>query len=114
MVRDIIEKYGIKDEDLWIQSDNVPSQYKNRHAFRFYQKLADEFNLRIIRTYGAAGHGKGIIDAMSSFGSKNILRHDIVTLNVFSNSSEIIVDYLAKKKPQFSFNNVPAGKVALQ
>ena len=114
MVRDIIEKYGIRDEDLWIQSDNVPSLYKNRHALRFYQKLADEFNLRIIRTYGAAGHGKGIIDAMSSFGSKNILRHDIVTLNVFSNSSEIIVDYLAKKKPQFSFNNVPAGKVALQ
>ena len=114
VVRDIIEKYGIRDEGLWIQSDNVPSQYKNRHAFRFYQKLADEFNLRIIRTYGAAGHGKGVTDAMSSFGSKNILRHDTVTLNVFSNSSGIIVDYLAKRRPQFSFTNVPADKVALQ
>ena len=114
VIRDIIEKYGIRVEDLWIQSHNAPPQYKNKHAFRLYQKLADDFNLRIIRTYGAAGHGKGVIDAMSSFGSKNILRQDIVTLNVFSNSSEIIVDYLAKKKPQFSFTNVPAGKVALQ
>ena len=45
--------------------------------------MADEFKLRIIRTYGAAGHGKGVIDAMSSFCEKNVLRHDIVTLNVF-------------------------------
>ena len=94
--------------------DNAPFQYKNKHVFRFYQKLADEFNLRIIRTYGAAGHGKGVIDAMSSFGAKNILRHDIVTLDAFFNSSESIVDYLAKKKPQFSYTNVPAHKVALQ
>ena len=49
-----------------IQSDNAPTQYKNRQAFALLQKLADEFNFRIIRTYGAAGHGKGAIDAMSS------------------------------------------------
>ena len=49
------------------------NRYKNKHAFAFYQKLADDFGLRIIRTYGAAGHGKGAIDGMSSFGVKNIL-----------------------------------------
>ena len=113
VIRDIIEKYGIRVEDLWIQSDNAPSQYKNKHAFRLYQKLADEFNLRIVRTYGAAGHGKGVIDAMSSYGAKNVLRHDIVTLDVLFKSSESIVDYLAMKKPQFSYTNVPADKVAL-
>ena len=41
VVRDIIEKYGIRDDELWIQSNNAPSQYKNKHAFRFYQKLTD-------------------------------------------------------------------------
>ena len=113
VIRDIIEKYGIRVEDLWIQSHNAPPQYKNKHAFRLYQKLADDFNLRIIRTYGAAGHGKGVIDAMSSYRAKNVLRHDIVTLDILFKSSESIVDYLAKKKPQFSYTNVPADKVAL-
>ena len=79
VLRDLIVKYNISNEDLWIQSDNASSQYKNKHYFGLLQTLADEFNLRIIRTYGAAGHGKGTIDAMSSFGVKNILRKDIVT-----------------------------------
>ena len=73
VVRDIIARYNITDEDFKIQSDNAPTQYKNKHAFSLYQKLADDFNLYIIRTYGASGHGKGVIDAMSSFGAKNIL-----------------------------------------
>ena len=50
---------------------------------------------------------------MSSFCEKNVLRHDIVTLNVFFfNESETIVDYLARKKPQFSYKNVQAYEVA--
>ena len=48
VIKDIIEKYDIRNEDLWIQSDIAPSQYKNKYAFSFYQKLADEFKLRII------------------------------------------------------------------
>ena len=99
VIRDIIERCGIKNEDLWIQSDNTSTQYKNKHAFAFYQKLADDFGLRIIRMYGAAGHGKGAIDGMSSFRVKNILRHDIITQDTFFNDSESIVNYLAQKKP---------------
>ena len=70
--------------------------------------------MRIVRTYQAAGHDKGVIDTMSSFGAENIMRHDVVTLDVFLNSNESIVDYLAKKKPQFIYTYVPADKVALQ
>ena len=73
--------------------------------------MADESGLRVIRTYGAAGHGKGVIDAMSSFGAKNILRYDIITRDVFFNDSEAIVDYLAKNKPEFCYTNVPASEV---
>ena len=83
VVQDIIAKYNIKDEDFWIQSDNAPTQYKTKHAFSLYQKLVDDFNLLIIRTYGASGHGKGVIDAMSSFGAKNILRQHYHTGCIF-------------------------------
>ena len=85
------------------------SQYKNKHAFAFYQKLAYDFGLRIVPKYGAAGHGKGAIDGMSSSGVKNILRHDIVTQDIFFNDSESSVNYLAEK--EFSYTNVPALEV---
>ena len=111
VIWDIIQKYDIQNEDLWIQSDNAPTQYKNCHAFTLYQNLADEFNLRIIRTYGAAGHGKGAIDAMSTFGAKNILRNDIITKDVFFNDSYRIVNYLATKKPEYSYTEVSALEV---
>ena len=45
-----------------------------------------------MRTYGAAGHGKGTIDAMSSFGVNNVLRRDIVTQDVFFDTREEIID----------------------
>ena len=33
VIRDIIERYGIKNKDLWIESNNVSSQYKSKHLF---------------------------------------------------------------------------------
>ena len=64
------------------------------------QKLADEFNLRIIRIYGVAGHGRDTIDAMSSFGVENVLRRDILTQDMFFDKSEEIVEYPIIKNPQ--------------
>ena len=57
-----------------------------KHSFRIFQSLA-EFNLSIIRIYSTAGNGKGMTHAMSSFGVNYILRKDIVTHDVFFNSS---------------------------
>ena len=103
MLCNLISKY-----DLWIQSDNASSQYKNKLPFGLLQELSDEINLRIIRTYGAAGHEKGAIDGMSSFGVRNVLRKNIVAY-VFFNKSEDIVNYLTVKNPQFSYTHVPTG-----
>ena len=47
---DIIARYGIKNEDFWIQGDNTSNQYKSKHSVGLLQQLADEFGLRIIRT----------------------------------------------------------------
>ena len=53
---DIITICKIKSEDPWIHSGKK----------QFYHKVSKEFNLRITKKYGAAGHGKGLIDAMSN------------------------------------------------
>ena len=62
-----------------IKSDNAPAQYKNKYAFKLSQSSANKY-IAIVRVYGAAGHGKGLIDDMSSFVVKSILRRDIVAL----------------------------------
>ena len=54
---------------------------------------------------------KGVIDEMSSFGVKNILRHDIITQDIFFNDSEGIVNYIAQKKPEFFYMHVLALEV---
>ena len=60
VLRDIIIKYDIRNQDLWSQNANGLTQYKNKNAFFLLEKLAKEFSFRIIRIYGAAGHGKGL------------------------------------------------------
>ena len=109
VIRDIIDKYNIQNEDLWIQSDNASSQCKNKYSFGLLNKLASEFNLRIIHTHGAAGHGKGAIDGMSSF--ENVLRKDIVIHNISFNKSEEVVDYLEIKCPHFSYTHLLSDDV---
>ena len=95
VLQDIFNDRNIKDETVMIKSDNAPTQYKNLHAFHSMQELADEFNITIIRIYGAAGHGKGLIDSMSTFGCKSILRRDIVGQDRWFSKSEEISDYLS-------------------
>ena len=52
------------------------------------QNLADRFNVVIVRILGVVGHEKGLIDAMSSFGVKSILRGDILTLDKWFSDSK--------------------------
>ena len=106
VLRELIIHYNISNKDLRVQSNNASSQYKNKHSFGLQQSLADEFNLRIIRTYGVAGHGKGVIDALSNFSVKNILRKDIVTHDVFFNNSCDMAEYLASKNVQYYCNTI--------
>ena len=112
VLRDLVRRYGTKNEDVVIQSDNASTKYKNRHAFVLLQRLADEFNLRIIRTYGAPGHAKGTVDVMSSFGVKTVLRRDIVAQDIFFGKCENNVDYLNIKNPQFYYAHIDTDMLA--
>ena len=81
-----------------VKSDNAPTQYKKKWAFEYYSSLAKKYNVRIIGIYGAAGHGKGLIDAMSSFDVKSILKKDIIGLDVWFGDSRDIYEYLDMRK----------------
>ena len=76
VLHDIFGRWNIRGETILLKSGNAWNQCKDKYAFGV------KYNVRIIRLYGAAGHGKGLIDAMSSFGVKSILRKDIVTGDV--------------------------------
>ena len=61
------------------------------------QNLSYTYNLRIIRIFGATGHGKGLIGAMSNFGPKSILRRDIVAFDLWFADSKEICSYLTDR-----------------
>ena len=61
---DLFDKLSIKNETTMIKSDNALTQYKNKYAFNSIQTLSNDYNVKIIRIFGAAGHRKGLIDAM--------------------------------------------------
>ena len=48
---------------------------------------------------------------MLSFGVKNACRHNIVTKVILFSDSKSIVNYLAQKKPEFSYTHVPVLEV---
>ena len=95
VLEDIFLERKIKNEAVIIKSDNAPTQYKNKYAFESLQEQSGKFNVVILRIYGAARHGKGLIDSMSSFGCKSILRRDMIGKGVWFSSSEEILEYLS-------------------
>ena len=95
VLQNIFQRWDIKSKILIIKGDNALTQYKNEYTFQPMLNLYNKYNVRTIRTYGAASHGKGLIDAMSSFSLKSVLRRDAATDDYwFQNSSEIC-EYLS-------------------
>ena len=94
VLNDIFDLQNVWNETVLIKSDNCQEQYKCLYAFSSYQQLANKYNSIIIRVYGAAGHGRGLIDAMSSFGVKGILRRSIIGKDIFFADSNEIKEYL--------------------
>ena len=98
VLEDIFDRWEIRDETIVVKSDNAPTQYKNKWAFESYSSLAKKYHGRIIQIYGAAGYGKGVIDVMSSFGVKSILKRDITGLDVWFGDNRYICEYLDRRK----------------
>ena len=55
------------------------------------KELAKKFNITVAWFYGEAGHGKGLVDAMLSFGCKQSIKHAIAAEDrLFKNASEMV------------------------
>ena len=70
------------------------------------QQLANNYNFTVIRVYGPGAHVKGLIDSISSFCCKSILRRDIIGNDVWFSISEETPDYLALRGDNTMRNTV--------
>ena len=77
VIEDIIQKHPevIEKGVLVVHSDNCEEQYKNKKTFYKMKKLAEKYEIIVCWCYGVPGHGRGLVDAMSSFGCKQPLKH---------------------------------------
>ena len=80
------------DEIVVIKSSNALIQYKNKWTFE--SQFSCKEIQHILYKYMAASHGKGLIDAMSSFCEKIILKRDIVDLDLWFSDSWENCEYL--------------------
>ena len=98
IIEDLLEKCPdiVKGGILIIRSDNSSTQFKSRFVFAELEKIAKKYGISIFWFYGAAGHGRGLVDAMSSFGCKGPLRKSIITSadEVFFNNAEEMHSFL--------------------
>ena len=111
VLEDTLTKRNIKNETVIIKSDNAPTQYKNQYAFFLLEQITSKYNATILRIYRAAGHGKGLIDAMSSFGVKGILRRGIIGNDEwFSNSAEICDHLNLRGDSRMSYTSIESNQ----
>ena len=104
VLEDLLEKCPniVQSGTLVIRSDNSSTQYKSRYTFAAMVQLAIKYDIDIFWIYGAPGHGRGLVDAMSSFGCKGPLRKSIITSEdelFFTNANEMktfLSDYFAE------------------
>ena len=86
--------YGAKNKT---ESDNCRPQFKCKWVFAFLKRFSSTFSIPVILYYGVEGHGKGLVDAMSSFGVKQPIRKEIVTSDFWYRNATELVSFLNKK-----------------
>ena len=78
---------------LRIKSDNCSMQYNCKYVFGKYKQLASEIRIPIICYFGVSGHGKVLVDAMSGFSVKDLLKA-VAIEDPHYDSAQDIVSYL--------------------
>ena len=79
------------------KTDNCTTQYKCLHVFAMYSELATEIGKVIVVYYGPAGHGRGLVDGMSSWGVKTPLRKHIIIADWFWYTSSELVNMFIER-----------------
>lgn len=86
-IEEVIPKIFANNNIVVIKSDNCRVQYKCAYVFGMYRDLAKKTGKTFIVLYGASGHGRGLVDGMSSFGVKTPLRKEIITNDFYWNNA---------------------------
>ena len=96
VIEDMIQMFPevIEDGILLLRTDNCQDQYKCRYVFAKMRNLAKKYDIKMIWFYGEPGHGRGLVDAMSSFGCKQPLKQDIIINDTWYDSAENMVAFL--------------------
>ena len=58
------------------KSDNCATQYKSKYAF-FWYSLVKKVSRKVTVYYGALGHNKGLVGAMTAYGAKNPIQRAV-------------------------------------
>ena len=83
---------------LRFKSDNCSYQYCCKYLFPFYQDLSIRLSKPVICYFGVNGHGRGLVDAMSGFGVKSVVRCAIVTQDFWYETPDDLIPFLRKSK----------------
>ena len=113
ILEDILTNYPqiMSSGHIVIRSDNCSTQYKSRYTFVQISKLASKYKKQLTWFYEEPDHGRGLPDAMSSFGHKNPLRHSIITEEKWNNSAWLFKKHF-KNDPQKQYYQIDEIKTA--
>ena len=95
ILEDILTNYPqiMSSGHIVIRSDNCSTQYKSRYTFVQISKLTSKYKKQLTWFYEEPGHGRGLPDAMTSFGRKSPLRRSIITEGKWNNSAWLFKKY---------------------
>ena len=79
---------------IQFKSDNCATQDKSKYVFWYWSNLAAQHGKKVLVYYGVAGRGRGLVDAMSSFGVKAPHRKAVITNDFTCSSALDIHKYL--------------------
>ena len=98
IIKDIIhnDPKVIQKGYLILHSDNCQEQYKCKFTLFQMKKIAAESVITAVWFYGEPEHGHRLVDAISSFGCKQQLRHEIATNDAWFANAEQMVQFLTK------------------
>ena len=77
-----------------VKSDNCSEQFKSKYVFGFWEDFSKRNDI-VLLFYGVSGHGKGLVDSMSSFGVKGPIRDDILLKDFWYQNSEDLKEHLS-------------------
>jgi len=86
---EVPEVQAFQMPNILVESDNCSGQYKSSAHFHGMQKLANQYNVPVIRIYGIAEHGKGEVDHVGGI-AKTTIRREVAKGGSFFLAKDIV------------------------